>query len=406
MTDVNARSLVALACLMAISATCAAQDKGQVKEQSKTMAAKLRQAREPMDRCYLGATLVDGAIVTSVSGNTPLHPGDRLVTLNENDVSGKSADQVLSVLRGISPATTIEVGLERDSAQLKITLVCDNSRPVIETILAGLDAAGRGKFDECSAAFSRRNDLGAFGAAMKVQCASLIKNQNSQDLANFGYDAVRAAISEAHWAPNLRPAVVNGLRQAQGTISRELGEAKFQELVSATELWPGSEGMFKSSEPDMGQFRRVAEQALLMRLIDPDSARIEWPYGFLNGYWKPLFQKKVEGYWTCGLVNAKNRMGGYTGSKSFVVVIGAGGNVQYVEMGTGEDFDILAAQCANSAKVLPPAPAEFSPDRPENGKNGGISIADELKKLVELKESGALTDAEFQAAKQRLLSNP
>jgi hypothetical protein len=31
------------------------------------------------------------------------------------------------------------------------------------------------------------------------------------------------------------------------------------------------------------------------------------------------------------------------------------------------------------------------------------SVADELKKLVDLKNSGALTDAEFQAAKSRLL---
>lgn len=33
----------------------------------------------------------------------------------------------------------------------------------------------------------------------------------------------------------------------------------------------------------------------------------------------------------------------------------------------------------------------------------GTSIADELRKLVDLKNSGALNEAEFQAAKQRLL---
>ena len=241
---------------------------------------------------------------------------------------------------------------------------------------------------------------------MKLQCATLIRNPNEHDLANLGYEAMREAISEAHWAPNLRPEVINGLRQAQGVISRQLGDSRFQALVDATEQWPGGEDMFRRSEPNMAQFRRVAEQAVRSRLIDPESARIEWPYNFLNGSWKPAFQKAIEGYWTCGLVNAKNRMGGYTGSTSFVVVVNHSAVVQYVELGTGRDFDLLSSQCANSVKLLPPAPAEFSSDRSGQGQNTGGSIADELKKLVELKESGALTEAEFQAAKQRLLATP
>lgn len=349
---------------------------------------------------------MDGAIVTSVSGEAPLHLGDRLLTVNQLDVTGRTAEHVVSILRGIGPGSTVEINLERNSAQKNVTLVCENSRPVIETILAGLDAAGRGKFDECVAAFGQRNDLGAFGAAMKLQCKSLTKNPNEHDLAGLGYEATREAIAEAHWAPNLRPAVVNGLRQAQGTITRQLGDSSSQKLVDATQQWPGGENMFKQSEPDMAQFRRVAEQAVVSRLIDPESARIEWPYGFMSGTWKPVFQKKIEGYWTCGRVNAKNRMGGYTGSTSFVVVLTPSSVVQYVELGTGGDFDLLSAQCANSVNLLPPAPAEFSSNRSNQGVTTGGSIAGEIKKLVELKESGALTETEFQAAKQRLLDKP
>lgn len=406
MFELSARIFVASLGFIAISVTCVAQDKGQVKEQSKTMAAQLRQAGEPMDRCLLGARVVDGGIVAAVDGATALQPGDRLLRLNQIDVSGKTADQVVSVLRGISPGASIGIDIERDSAQKNVTIVCENSRPLIETILAGLDAAGRGKFDECVTAFSRRNDLGAFGAGMKLQCAGLAKNPNAQSVASLGYEAANEAIAEAHWAPSLRPAVISGLRQTQGMISRELGDARYQELVSATQKWPGGESMFKNSEPDMVKFRRIAEQALIGRLFDPESARIEWPYGFLNGYWKPLFQKKIEGYWTCGMINAKNRMGGYVGAKSFVVVVSPDAVVRYVEIGTGDDFDLLAAQCANSSKVLPPAPTDFGSDRSEQVQNVGVSIADEVKKLVELKESGALTDAEFQSAKQKLLSKP
>ena len=149
MFELNARIFAASVGLMAISVTCIAQEKGQVKEQSKTMAAQLRQAGEPMDRCSLGARLVDDGIVTTVDGNTTLQAGDRLLTLNQVDVSGKTADQIVGLLRGISPGASIEVGLQRDSVPKNVTLVCENSRPVIETILAGLDAAGRGKFDEC-----------------------------------------------------------------------------------------------------------------------------------------------------------------------------------------------------------------------------------------------------------------
>lgn len=174
---------------------------------------------------------------------------------------------------------------------------------------------------------------------MKFQCARLTKNPSEHELAGLNYEAVREAISEARWAPSLRLQVINGLRQSQGLISRELGDYRFQELVDETKQWPGGEDMFKQSEPDMAKFRRVAEEAVRSQLIDPDSARIEWPYGFLSGSWKPAFQKRIEGYWTCGLVNAKNRMGGYTGRTSFVAVISHEGVVKYVELGTGRDFD-------------------------------------------------------------------
>ncbi len=402
----NVNGLVVMAGALAVSVTCAAQDKGQLRNQAKTMAEQLRRAGEPIDRCSLGARLVDGGIVTSVSDGTPLRPGDRLLKINQVDVSGKSADQTVSVLRGIKPGSSIEVEIERSLSRSTIKMVCENSRPFIETILAGLDAAARGKFEECVAAFSRRSDLAAFGVGMKLQCAAVAKNPNELNLANLAHEAARQAISEAYWAPSIRPAVIIGLRQSEGLISRQLGDARFQELVSATEKWPGGEDMFSRSEPDMVKFREVAEQAVRSRLIDPDSARIEWPFGFLSGSWKPAFQKKIDGYWTCGLVNAKNRMGGYTGRTSFVAVVSPAGLIQYVELGTGKDFDLLSSQCANSVKLLPPAPPEFSAGYSSATPSAGGSMADELKKLAELRQSGALTESEFQAAKQRLLGAP
>ena len=49
-----------------------------------------------------------------------------------------------------------------------------------------------------------------------------------------------------------------------------------------------------------------------------------------------------------------------------------------------------------TAKVAPPVPAQHVQQV--------TSVADELAKLVKLKESGVLTDAEFQAQKQKLLA--
>jgi len=73
--------------------------------------------------------------------------------------------------------------------------------------------------------------------------------------------------------------------------------------------------------PTIERFQELAEQAVRARLVDPDSAKFSWLWGFNQGYYKPLLLKRVHGYYGCGLVNARNRMGGYTGNTYFIVVI-------------------------------------------------------------------------------------
>lgn len=149
-------------------------------------------------------------------------------------------------------------------------------------------------------------------------------------------------------------------------------------------------------------FRKAAEGAVRERLIDPDSARFEWPYGFLNGYWKPVLQKRILGNWTCGRVNARNRMGGYAGSSAFVVVLDDQANPLYVEIGTGKDYDFTELGCQKAAKLLPAASPEASESPVSTG--GSVSVADELEKLASLRDRGILTQAEFEAQKAELLS--
>ena len=334
---------------------------------------------------------------------TTLKPGDKLLSVNQGDVSLMSVEEIVAVLRGIDPTAVIPLVVRREGKALNLELTCSNARPAMEAMLGGLDQAGAGKFDECATAFGQRDDFGTYGAIIEAQCASLSKNSKRYNIAQLTHDAMRMLVEDAHWAPGSRTEVIDRLRATEGLITQGLGAARYQELVRLTQKWPGGQRAYDASAPDWRAFRRNAEAALKGRLVDPDSARIEWPYGFTYGTWKPLLGKRFEGYWSCGLINARNRMGGYTGSTFFVVVLDSAGQVQFADVGSARDFDILANQCSKSVKLLPPAPPEFA-GSPSVGTPGpAVSIADELKKLVDLRNSGALTEAEFQAAKQKLL---
>lgn len=159
--------------------------------------------------------------------------------------------------------------------------------------------------------------------------------------------------------------------------------------------------IYTAGRLDLALFRKNAEGAIKAGLYDPSSAQIEWPYGFTQGTWKPLLRKRVSGYLTCGRVNAKNRMGGYVGSKAFVVVVDHSGNVLFKDIGDGGPYDFVETACQKTAAGLPPPQPELL-DRPSPSAPGN-SIADQLGKLADLKASGALTQEEFDAAKKRLL---
>lgn len=53
--------------------------------------------------------------------------------------------------------------------------------------------------------------------------------------------------------------------------------------------------------------------------------------GMWQGGYTPFLSKRVNGYAACGTVNARNRMGGFTGRRTFTVVIDLG-IVKYVEI--------------------------------------------------------------------------
>ncbi|HEY0312293.1 MAG TPA: SHOCT domain-containing protein [Allosphingosinicella sp.] len=391
--------------LMTLPASSLAQDKDAFRTEASAAAAKLRALGEPKDRCSLGAVVGEGAVVTRTFAPTPLVPGDRLTSLNGTELAGKSVDEIVTVLRAIGPAAVIPARIDRGGKILDAQVTCSNSRSMMTALVEGLDDAATGKFDDCVSVFAQRPDLGTYGAGVRARCASLSKDRKRYNLPQLAYDAMRMMLEDAQWVPKPRADLIGRLHSIEGFITQGLGSSRYTELVEITKRWPGGEGVYEAGAPDWRLFRRNAEAALRGKLIDPDSARIEWPHGFLYGTWKPLLSKRIDGYWSCGLINARNRMGGYTGSTSFVVVLDRSGWVQFTDIGTGRDFDILSAQCAKSGNMLPSPPPELA-GAATAAATTPLSIADELKKLAELRASGAITEAEFQAAKQKLLGTP
>jgi hypothetical protein len=101
--------------------------------------------------------------------------------------------------------------------------------------------------------------------------------------------------------------------------------------------------------PDFEQARAMTETLIKGTMFDPDSAQFQWDYGFVGGYWKPVLQGKRYGWWTCGRVNGRNRMGGYVGFRAFAVVI-RNGQIVHSQASEGGNYDFADIQCANAWK--------------------------------------------------------
>lgn len=215
----------------------------------------------------------------------------------------------------------------------------------------------------------------------------------------FRSEAERAAM-KALVAAHSQDGVVDWGAAYRDFLAAE--EAKAKAKADAAEAQRAA--YIASTTPKFGAMRIAAETAVKERLVDPESARFEWPYGFMLGDWKPLFQKRVEGWVTCGLVNSRNRMGGFAGRAWFAVVVEPGPRptTKYVEIATGRDLDLTRIACEKTQASLPPPQAGMlQPNQPEDAPP--FSIANELAKLAELRDKGVLSEAKFQQQKAKLL---
>ena len=82
------------------------------------------------------------------------------------------------------------------------------------------------------------------------------------------------------------------------------------------------------------------------------------PYNFYRYALKSMFCKRRTGFFTCGLVNAKNSMGSFSG-KSWFLVMENGGQVTELDIGERDGMDTATISCDDFVKhgALSPAPA-------------------------------------------------
>lgn len=376
-----------------------ASPQGDLKDAARKAADEMRAAGAPQNRCHLGANFGEGHIIRS---HGDLQVGDKLLYVNNHDVAASTDEQMITVLKQISPDAVIPVRVERDGQQLDLNISCENAANYHEPVLEALDYAGRKKVDDCVETLRPIAERDIQAAALRLSCATVSNNSERYDLRAFAAPVMENSINFARFKPDQRRAVVDTLRGNMAMLRR----SDYDRFVAMTTEWPGDETLFEDTTPNWNRFKANAERAMLSSFFDPGSAIVEWPYGFTYGSWKPVLQGRIEGYWTCGRVNGKNRMGGYVGSRYFVVVLGHNAEVKFHQVGDGGDYDFVAGQCQNSVRHLPPASEQFVENSPSpSPSNGPTSMADELKKLADLKASGALTEEEYQAAKAKVLGS-
>jgi hypothetical protein len=139
----------------------------------------------------------------------------------------------------------------------------------------------------------------------------------------------------------------------------------------------------------------TAKNAVLTMLIDPDSAKVEPRSGFGIAAFSG-----VRGHAVCFTVNAKNMYGGYTGDQFYGVVLDDKGSVIKIDRDNGRYDSHMETQCI--VAHLPPI--NFIADEKPQNAQGGNSIASQMQSLADLHQRGVLTDAEFTAAKAKLLN--
>ena len=91
-------------------------------------------------------------------------------------------------------------------------------------------------------------------------------------------------------------------------------------------------------DPGLSYLTETIQPLIVEDLVDPDSAKFYWPYKFYNAGDRMV---------TCGYVNSRNRMGGYSGKTAIIVAYRRSGK-PYFNVAEGNGSDPVAGMCRQS----------------------------------------------------------
>lgn len=146
------------------------------------------------------------------------------------------------------------------------------------------------------------------------------------------------------------------------------------------------------AKANYGQMRQIAENYIRGRLVDPKSALFEWPNGFKDNN---------QAYVTCGYVNARNRMGGFTGRTAFIISL-KDMAVIYYDMDEGGKMGVVELGCKSAN--FPPPPSEMV-DQPAASNSSLPTPQERLKRLEELHKNGFITKSEYEEQRKAIISS-
>lgn len=167
-------------------------------------------------------------------------------------------------------------------------------------------------------------------------------------------------------------------------------------MASAVQAKPALDPGEPATHPNWGETARRGVAILSSNLYDPGSVQVNWSSGFQWGYLKPVIGKRSFGWIACGSINAKNRFGGYTGAQGFLVFVEPSGGITAA-------MQIEWVSTCDSGPFVPVPPEMVNAGAPMTAAGPIVGVAEELKKLAELRDQGIITAEEFAAQKAKLL---
>lgn len=384
--------------LCAPTAALAGPDE-DMRDAARAEASKLRVEGWPKERCYAGVSFFNNIIA---EGNGTIHAGDELLYIGDINVEKATTEEIGNALGSIPPSGTITVQVRRNGQVQNLSQQCGNLADYHRPYLEALDFAGNKKWHDCIDALASRPD-DSFYLNLRARCARVSRKAAEYPIQQWVDKGYSRSIAMGAYASENWYGIAASLLKGRF----ELSPSVYDSLVGEVKGW--DEGKtWASVQPDYAAMRQAAERGVKSRLIDPQSAMIEMPYDFIYGSWSPAFTgSRFEGFMTCGTVNAKNRMGGYTGSSYFISVIDEAGFEKYTDMdsSTSEYLRPVDNACSQLVKKLKYVGDQSKPTMDAASSSAGKpSIAQELEKLAELHASGALSDEEYASAKARVLS--